>query len=650
MLVAMDGDLSIRDLTFPYVGLHNHVSGNYCRIGIWAGDQFAWLSDPRWQRSLRYEADTLITNSVFNNGDLAITLSISDCICHQQNILLRQFKITSTSSSPREVRLFLSHCFHIAETDIGDTAFFNPFVDSMVHYKRDNYFLISGSTSHEGIYEYTTGVFGFNGAEGTWRDAEDGNLSMNPVQQGSVDSTISFRATINPGETTTIRAWLCAGHTLAEVTHLHYKVINSGFDQLRQQTRSYWAAWSKNETISERLNQLPTRLVDLFRRSLLIIRTQIDNRGAIIAANDSDIMSTIRANYSYMWPRDGALVAASLDRLGYQDITRRFFEFCKQALPCDRAALMHKYSADGSWGASWHPWVVGNHNEVPFQQDSTALVIYALWQHFIMHNDLEYIEHLYDDFIVPASDFMVQYRDPDTSLPLPSYDLWEERRGVHAYTCGTVYGALFAASKFAALFNDDRSESYLASANELRKGIVTHLWSEEHKRFARRLVPTGEGKYEKDMIMDSAAYALFAFGALPPDHPKLVSSMDQTFERLQIQSTIGGTARYEQDYYFNISEDFGPVPGNPWIICTLWQAQYHIAKATELLHLEQPLSLLNWTADRAAESGILPEQVDPYTGQHLSVSPLTWSHAEFVSTCLQYLDKLDILHSSPVSV
>jgi glucoamylase len=29
--------------------------------------------------------------------------------------------------------------------------------------------------------------------------------------------------------------------------------------------------------------------------------------------------------------------------------------------------------------------------------------------------------------------------------------------------------------------------------------------------------------------------------------------------------------------------------------------------------------------------------VDPYTDQPVSVSPLTWSHAAYVSTVLQYL-------------
>jgi GH15 family glucan-1,4-alpha-glucosidase len=49
---------------------------------------------------------------------------------------------------------------------------------------------------------------------------------------------------------------------------------------------------------------------------------------------------------------------------------------------------------------------------------------------------------------------MVKYRDAKTGLPLPSYDLWEERWGIHAFTVATVYGGLKAARNFAVCFGD----------------------------------------------------------------------------------------------------------------------------------------------------------------------------------------------------
>ena len=52
-----------------------------------------------------------------------------------------------------------------------------------------------------------------------------------------------------------------------------------------------------------------------------------------------------------------------------------------------------------------------------------------------------------------------------------------------------------------------------------------------------------------------------------------------------------------------------------------------------------------WATERALPSGVLAEQVHPKTGAPLSVSPLTWSHAEFVGTVhrlLEYLRHLRI--------
>ena len=93
----------------------------------------------------------------------------------------------------------------------------------------------------------------------------------------------------------------------------------------------------------------------LYKQSLLILRTQIDNRGAILAANDSDYLDFNNDTYSYMWPRDGALVAHSLDLAGQPEVTRPFYQFCKEVM-LPEGFLLHKYNPDKSLGSSWHPW------------------------------------------------------------------------------------------------------------------------------------------------------------------------------------------------------------------------------------------------------------------------------------------------------
>ena len=61
------------------------------------------------------------------------------------------------------------------------------------------------------------------------------------------------------------------------------------------------------------------------------------------------------------------------------------------------------------------------------------------------YRGVEQVQPLYRRFIVRAADFLAAYRDPATGLPLPSWDLWEERRGVMTFTCATVWGGLDAA-------------------------------------------------------------------------------------------------------------------------------------------------------------------------------------------------------------
>jgi len=103
---------------------------------------------------------------------------------------------------------------------------------------------------------------------------------------------------------------------------------------------------------------------------------------------------------------------------------------------------------------------------------------------------------------------------------------------------------------------------------------------------------------------------------------------------------VGGVARYTNDYYFKKSDDVERVPGNPWIICTLWLARWYAAKARTVEELKVVLSILEWVRSHAMPGGHLSEQLHPYSGEPLSVAPLTWSHAEVISTAIEFARKV----------
>ena len=227
---------------------------------------------------------------------------------------------------------------------------------------------------------------------------------------------------------------------------------------------------------------------------------------------------------------------------------------------------------------------------------------------------------------------MVGYRDPQTRLPLPSCDLWEERRGIHAFTVAAVYAGLRAAAHFADAFGEtDRAATLHAGGAEMLEGARAVSLERGERRFARmvhaqprrRLTPRHDHRLEP-------LRARPVRHVLPPDDQQIASHHAGSRGRGWVKTDIGGVARYENDYYHQVSQDIANVPGNPWFICTCWLAEYHIAAAETLDELHAAPDWLEWAAHHALPRGVLAEQLNPYTGAPLSVSPLTWSHAEYV--------------------
>jgi GH15 family glucan-1,4-alpha-glucosidase len=542
------------------------------------------------------------------------------------------------------VRLFFHFDPSIRGSAVGDTANYDPSTNAIVMYKDDAYFLVNGADSAKaGIDHWAIGTKRLGGAEGTWRDAEDGVLGRNAISQGSVDATVGFAMPLEPGGTASVTLWVACGSSYRDVKVLNRRIIEKGPEFMLARTEAYWRLWARKEPIDT--SPLPAPIRDLFTRSQLIMRTQIDNGGAILAANDSDVTAFGGDHYSYCWMRDGALVAYALTLAGHGELSRNFFRFAASVVE-EEGYFLHKYAPTGRLASSWHPWMIEGQRVLPIQQDETSLVMWALRRHFEAFRDVEFIKPLYEPLIVRPAEWTLGYRD-QAGLPLPSWDLWEERRGVHTFTVAATIGGLRAAAAFAKDFGEmDRAARYAEQAASMREALKKHLWNPQAGRFARMAVPLtsngASGGYRLDMTHDSANYALFAFGALDARDPMVEAEMKALRDRLWIQTDVGGCARYERDYFHQVErEKTDVVPGNPWVICTLWHAQHAIARAGDRAELDRALAYLEWAAARAFESGVLAEQFHPYSGAPIGVSPLTWSHATVVTVVMEYLKKLD---------
>ena len=200
MLVGLDNRGQVRDLYFPFVGEANHVSGasgnHVHRIGVFAEGKMSWLDSPDWKITIGAEEDTSIGSMFAENMKLGITLSSRDAVHNEKDIFLRHFTVHNHRSETRTIKLFLAQQFRIFESRRGDTGFYDPRVKAIVHYKGEATFLINAMVGDEMFQEYNIGLFGIEGKQGTYLDAEDGVLENNPIEHGSVDSVVGLTLTI----------------------------------------------------------------------------------------------------------------------------------------------------------------------------------------------------------------------------------------------------------------------------------------------------------------------------------------------------------------------------------------------------------------------------------------------------------------------
>ncbi|HUY62636.1 MAG TPA: glycoside hydrolase family 15 protein [Candidatus Paceibacterota bacterium] len=635
LLITLDRFGEARDIYFPHAGLENHAGGKIRhRIGVYCDGSLSWLSeDPGWDIRVECDSNSLESRITAAHAGRGVRLSFRDIVYNESPIFLRRVTVANLVDRARELRVYFAHDFEISRVPGGDTAYFDPKSHTIIHYKDQRAFLVNGECDDATFSEYAVGLANIDGRDGTYRDAEDGTLSGNAIEHGSVDSIIGFYGQYGGGGEKTIRYWLAAGDSIDRVLDLNAYVLKKSPDHLVKTAGDFWRAWCNKYAWS--FYKMSEATIALFKKSLMFVRAHVDDGGGIIASSDAEVLQFKEDTYAYVWPRDAAYAALALERAGDTNIAERFFDFCN-AVITKEGYFMHKYLPDRSLGSSWQPWIKDGVEQLPIQEDETAIVIWALADHYRHGRDLEFIEKLYNPLIEKAANFMVEYRDPATGLPKASYDLWEEKHGTATYTAAAVYGALVGTASLARLLGkEDRERFYLGAAAEVKEGILKHLLDPVAGGFAKMLT-TSDGETVCDHTPDlSSPYGVFAFGVLPPEDPRLEKAFADTATRLSVGA---GIARYEGDQYYATSSR-----SNPWFIATLWHAEYLTARAKTEDDFAKVRDVFEWVAAHAQPSGVLSEQLSATDGTQCSVAPLTWSHAAYVNAVLAYLDRLEAL-------
>lgn len=626
ILVGLDEHASVHDFYFPYVGLENLASSRNLnhKIGVWVGNQFSWLDDGSWDIKMDFEDQALVSRIRAEHSKLKVRLDFQDFVDSHHPVFARLIKVTNSADQQREIRIFMHQAFQISRAGRSDTALFVPEGHYLLDYKGWSSLLIYAEDQDGRPFDqFAVGNCGIEGKEGTFKDAEDGELSGSLVEHGGVDSVMRTVINVEPSQSKTISYWVVAADSQADAEKFHKIMLKGGAADRLQATRQTWKDWLAIS--GNQLDAIDERYCSMATKSLMVVKAHIDRHGGIIASADSSIYNYGRDYYSYVWPRDGAYAIMPLIELGYKEEPRRFFQFCADTMNPD-GYMMHKYQPDRALGSTWHPLLHLNHPELPIQEDETAIVIVALFKYLTASNDEDFVRNMYSRFVLPCADFMSNFIDEPTNLPHASYDLWEQKFATFTYTVFVTLAALDSAAAIAERFNKTEDHDRWQAAKQRIEGGLNSLTG-SNGSYIKSLLLLPHGELKTDATVDAATF-FGAFQYSPGDPQKLAATVKEVETTLLNSTPIGGVPRYEHDDYFLTDKTR---LGNPWMITTLWLAQYYMANDR---HGEAE-KLIDWVQQRVGDSGMLSEQANPDTGIGVGVCPLVWSHSTFLETVLK---------------
>ena len=561
-----------------------------------------------------YIEGTNILNTEIINTYFNLKILQTDFVSIKENIIVKRYKLTNENSIDLDID-FLVHSSLVTTQNNKVSGLCKN--DALMQYNHD---YIVSTFSKQKIKS--------SQINNTRANIKSGQIEDKDYIGMSQDSSISYEiGTIKPQETKEFELIIYVEENKTGLNELEKNIERIKKIDLKteqENVKKYWKKYLKtHDGLELELAETPKnrKIKEIYERTILLFPLLTNKEtGGISAAIEVDEDLNNCGRYNYCWPRDALFITNAMDSLKMEKESDKFYKvFCKNTQSRD-GMWEQRFFTDGRLAPCWG-----------YQIDETANVIYGVYNHYKAVNDkkilkdnlrmcekaLNYLEKYMKDVIEETHKFHV------------SYDLWEMCEGVHLYSIASIFAAFDSMIKIYEELKEEFTKNRVKQENvnnkkeelrqelvKIREYILLHFYDENKKSFVRNL---------DDKKIDISILGLvIPFNIFTPKEKKILNTVERI--NMTLRTYTGGYTRFEVDHYMN---------GNPWVITTLWMANYYL-EAGEKTKAKECFDLVVKTC---AKHGFLPEQINNEKMAPAWVIGLGWSHAMYIITLKKFIEK-----------
>lgn len=549
--------------------------GSFGGVFIEAGGSTSWFHSRSWEPSQRYEPeDSNILVTTLRNDELGVSVSITDAVDVDADVLARRFHIECTKREPVGGMSFIYYAnlspsltraryypftWRLVERRSDYLAVYDDRRDAVLHFRPgqdrfedpsavasslagnpsrahaliDN---VDGAYGREGVFiawgsdaassGHVVGRDSHTAGRNQWTDAFDesdrGRLGGNPAAPRPANAALSYPLELGRGTAATVIVYLAASPSGSDALELLDSARSGGFAGIEERASSHWSGLSAATRVPPTGDRDCERVA---RRSILALGVGTDSESGAIIASVSR-----QPQYCFDWPRDGAFFDYALDLAGHTGAVTRHAGFyskaqIRSARPrWKRGHFRGNYYADGEAGP------------IHFVEiDETGLAAWDLWRHARYLDGTERDEYLARVYpaIEAAADALLRMRPRGGGFPRRAREddnILRKTSTLHG--AASTYLGLVSAGGAGAQINESTSkvERWTAWAGELRDKMID-CYDEDEGRFAR------EG-------WRGAVWVMWPARILPLNDERMRSQAEHLMEMVEpfTRKTSGGAA------------------------------------------------------------------------------------------------------------